>query len=55
MIWAGHVARVWMMRNAWNILLGKAEGKKSRERPKRRRGDNIKTDFKEMIREALLH
>jgi hypothetical protein len=35
-------------RNAYNILLGKPEGKRSVERPRLRRGDNIRTDLREI-------
>jgi hypothetical protein len=40
MRWAGHVARMGEMRNAYKILLGKPEGKRLLGRPGRRRGDN---------------
>jgi hypothetical protein len=36
------------MRNAYRILVGKPEGKRSLGRPRRRWVDNIKIDFREM-------
>jgi hypothetical protein len=42
MIWAGHVARIGEKRNAYRILVGKLEGKRPLERPKRRWVKNIK-------------
>jgi hypothetical protein len=38
MRWAGHVARMGKKRNAYGILVGKAEGKRSLGRPKCRVG-----------------
>jgi hypothetical protein len=35
-------------RNAYRILVGKPEGKRPLERPKRRLVDNIKMDLREM-------
>jgi hypothetical protein len=44
MRWEGHVARMGEMKNEYNILVGKPEGK----RPRRRRSeDNIKMDLSE--------
>jgi hypothetical protein len=40
--WAGHVARMGEKRNAYRILVGKPEGKRSLGRPRRRWVDNIK-------------
>jgi hypothetical protein len=37
MKWAGHVARMGEMRNAYRILVGKPEGKRPLGRPRRRR------------------
>jgi hypothetical protein len=34
-------------RNAYSILVGKPEGKRSLERPRRRWVDNIKMDFRQ--------
>jgi len=36
MRWAGHVARMEGMRNAYNILAGKTSGKRPLTRPRRR-------------------
>jgi hypothetical protein len=36
MPWAGHVARMGKMRNVYNILVGKPEGKRPLVRPRRR-------------------
>jgi hypothetical protein len=46
MRWAGHVARMGDKRNAYRILVGKPEGKRSLGRPKCRWLDNIKMDRK---------
>jgi hypothetical protein len=35
-------------RNAYRILVGKPEGKRPLNRPRRRRVDNIKTDLREI-------
>jgi hypothetical protein len=42
MRWAGHVARMGEVRGAYNILVGRPEGRRSLGRPRRRREDNIK-------------
>jgi hypothetical protein len=47
MRWAAHVARMEEMRNAYKILVGKPEGKRSVGRHRHRRRDNIRTDLKE--------
>jgi hypothetical protein len=44
--WAGHVARMGEKRNAYRILVGKPEGKRSMGRPRRRWVDNIKMDLR---------
>jgi len=46
--WAGHIACVVEMRNECNILVGKAEGKRSRGRPRRRWEDNITMNDREI-------
>jgi transcription termination factor 2 len=46
--WAGHVARMVETRNAYRILVGKPEGKRSPGRPRRRWVDNIKMDLREI-------
>jgi hypothetical protein len=45
MRWAGHVARMGEMRNAYRILVGKPEGKRPLERPRCRWVYNIKMDL----------
>jgi hypothetical protein len=47
MRWAGHVAQMGEMRNAYRILMGKPEGKRLLGRPRRRWVDNIKMDLRE--------
>jgi hypothetical protein len=42
--WAGHVA---LMGRRYRILVGKSEGKRPLERPRRRCVDNIKMDLTE--------
>jgi hypothetical protein len=44
MKWARHVARMGENRNEYRILVGKPEGKRPLERPRRRRKNNIKMD-----------
>jgi hypothetical protein len=46
--WTGHVARMEKTRNACKIFLGKPEGKRPLGRPKRRWGDNIRMDLREI-------
>jgi hypothetical protein len=46
MRWARHVARMREKRNAYNILMGKPEGKRPLGRPRRRWVDNIKINLK---------
>jgi len=41
MRWAGHVAHMGEIRNAYNILVGKPEGKRPLGRPRHRWKDNI--------------
>jgi hypothetical protein len=45
---AEHVARMGEIRNAYNILVGKPEGKGPPGRPRRRWEDNIRMDLREM-------
>jgi hypothetical protein len=47
MRWTGHVARA-EKNNAYRLLVGKPEGKRSLGRPRRRRVDNIKMDLGEI-------
>jgi hypothetical protein len=44
--WAGHVARMGAERNAYMILVRKADGKRPLGRPRRRWVDNIKIDLR---------
>jgi hypothetical protein len=46
--WAGHVACVVEMRNAYNILIGKTKGKRPLGKPKRRWKYNIRMDIREI-------
>jgi hypothetical protein len=46
--WAGHVARMGERRGAYRALVGKPEGRRPLERPRRRREDNIKMDLREV-------
>jgi hypothetical protein len=48
MRWVGHVARMGEVRGAYNILVGRLEGRRPLERPRRRWEDNIKMDFREI-------
>jgi hypothetical protein len=48
MRWAGHVARVGEGRGVYRVLVGKPEGKRPLERPRRRWEDNIKMDLQEV-------
>jgi hypothetical protein len=52
MRWAGHVARMGKVRGAYNILIGKPEGRPL-GRPKRRWENNIKMDLGETGGELL--
>jgi hypothetical protein len=46
MRWAGHVARMGERRNAYRILVGKPERKRSLERPSHRWMDNAMMDLR---------
>jgi len=48
MTWAGHVARIWERRAIYRVLVGKPEGKRPLERPRRRWEDNVKMDLREV-------
>jgi hypothetical protein len=48
MRWVGHVARMEEKRNAYSLLVGKPEGKRSLGRPRRRWVDNIRIDLGEV-------
>jgi hypothetical protein len=45
MRWAGHVAHMGKMKNAYNILAGKPEGKRLLGRPMHKEEDNIRLDL----------
>jgi hypothetical protein len=45
---AGHVARMGEGRNVYRVLVGKPEGKRRLERPRRRWEDGIKMDLREI-------
>jgi hypothetical protein len=46
--WAEHVARMGERRGAYRALVGKPEGRRPLERPRRRWDDNIKMDLREV-------
>jgi hypothetical protein len=48
MRWAGHVARKGEERGVHRVLVGKPEGKRPLERPRRRLEDNIKMNLQEV-------
>jgi hypothetical protein len=48
MRWVGHVACVGEGRNVYRVLVGKPEGKRPHERPRRRWQDVIKMDLSEI-------
>jgi hypothetical protein len=48
MRWAGNVASMGERRIVYRILVGKFEGKRALERPRRRLEDNIKMDLQEV-------
>jgi hypothetical protein len=48
MRWAGHVARMGGGRNIYRVLVGKPEGKRPLERPRRRWEDGIKRYLREI-------
>jgi hypothetical protein len=48
MRWARHVARMWEVRGAYNVLIGKPEGRRPLGRPRCRYEDNIKMDLGEI-------
>jgi hypothetical protein len=45
--WEEHVARMGEDRNVYKVLMGKPEGKRPLERPRRRWEDGIRMDLKE--------
>jgi hypothetical protein len=48
MRWAGHAARLGEKRNAYRMLVGKAEGKRPLGRPRRMWVYNIKMDLRDI-------
>jgi hypothetical protein len=48
MKWAAHVARMGEVRGAYNILVGRHEGRRPLGRPRRRWEDNILMDLREI-------
>jgi hypothetical protein len=46
--WAGHVARMGVRRGAYRALVGKPEGRRPLERPRRRLEYTIKMDLREV-------
>jgi hypothetical protein len=48
MRWAGHVARMVEERKVYKVLVGKPEGKRPLERPRRRWEDGIRMDLREI-------
>jgi hypothetical protein len=46
--WVGHVARMGEGRGIYRVLVGRPEGKRQLERPRRRWEDNIKIDLREI-------
>jgi hypothetical protein len=46
--WVGHVARMGEVRGAYNILVGRPEGRRSLGIPRRRWEENIKMDLREI-------
>ena len=48
MRWAGHVARTGEERMVYRFLVGKPEGKRLLERPRRRWVDNIRMDLQDV-------
>jgi hypothetical protein len=47
MRWAGHVARMGEGRNVYRVSVGKPQGKRPLQRPKRRWEDGIKMDLRD--------
>jgi hypothetical protein len=53
MRWVVHLARMREMRSVYNILVGKPKGKRPLRRPRRRREDNFRVDFREFGWESV--
>jgi hypothetical protein len=52
-VWAGHVARMVKIKNAYKILVGKPERKSPLGRPTHRRDENTKMELREIVFEGL--
>ena len=46
--WAGHVVHIEQSRNAYRVLVGKPEGKRTLGKPRRRWEETIKMDLREV-------
>jgi hypothetical protein len=51
--WTEYIARIGEKRNAYRCSVGKPEEKRPLEKPRRRREDNIKMDFREKFYAVL--
>jgi hypothetical protein len=49
MRWAGHVAHMGEVRSAYNILVGRPEGRRPLGRPRHRWEHNMKMDIREIV------
>jgi len=54
MKWAGHIACIGELRNAYSIFIGKPEGKRPHEKFRRRWEDNIRVDLWKILREDVV-
>ena len=52
--WAGHVARMGERRGVYRVLLGKPDGKRPLETPRRRWEDNIKKAVQEVVSRGMM-
>jgi len=55
MRWVRYVARTGVRRGVYRVLVGKPDGRKTFGRPRRRWGDNIKMDLRELNRQAWIY
>jgi hypothetical protein len=53
MRWAGHVARIGEGKGVYSVMVGRPEGKRPLERPRRRWDDNIKLERAARDREVM--
>jgi hypothetical protein len=53
MKWEGHAVHMREMRSAYDILVGKPEGKRPLGRPRHRQEDNIRMDLRETEWESV--